>query len=288
MGEIKIITDSGADLPKNLVEQYNIDVIPLLVYLGEQEYLDGETIQPVEIFNGMREGKVYKTAQVPASVFREKFTEYAERKENCIYIAFSSELSGTCRTAQMVKSEILNDYPDFELEIIDSKCASLGFGMVVLKAAKMAKEGASKSDILHAVQFYSQHMEHIFTVDNLEYLYRGGRVSRASAFIGSLLNIKPVLNVEDGKLIPIDKVRSRKKAISRMVEIMKERGADLPNQIIGISHGDDPEGVHALRQMIEESFGCREFLINTIGSAIGAHSGPGTLALFFLNEKAPL
>lgn len=281
---VKIITDSAADLPKELLKQQGIDVLPLLVYLGEQEYRDGETMNPKEMFQGMREGKVYKTAQVPLQVFRDKFLACAERDETCVYVAFSSGLSGTYQSAVLARNEILEDYPDFKLEVIDTKCASMGFGLVVLQAAKLALEGRSQEEIVEAVRFHALHMEHIFTVDNLEYLYRGGRVSRTAAFIGSLLNIKPVLHVDDGKLIPIEKLRGRRKVLDRMVAIMSERGVKQDAQVIGISHGDDLEAAESLRDMIKERFGSREFIISQIGGAVGAHSGPGTLALFFLNQ----
>lgn len=281
---VKIITDSAADLPRELVEQYGIEVLPLMVYLGEQEYRDGETMNPKEMFKGMREGKVYKTAQVPLQVFRERFLICAEQDIECVYVAFSSGLSGTYQSAVLAKNEILEDYPDCRLEVIDTKCASMGFGLVVLHAAQLAAEGKTRQEIVEAVEFHAEHMEHIFTVDNLEYLYRGGRVSRTAAFIGSLLNIKPVLHVDDGKLIPIEKLRGRRKVLDRMVAIMEERGVSQGNQVIGISHGDDLEAAETLRDMIRERFGSQDFVISLIGGAVGAHSGPGTLALFFLNR----
>jgi DegV family protein with EDD domain len=280
---IKIITDSGADLPKEIIKKYNIEYIPLIVYLGDEEYLDGQTIEPKEIYDGMRQEKVYKTAQVPYQTFKDLFQKFAQNKESCIYIAFSSGLSGTYQSAVMAKNEILEEYPDFELDIIDSKCATLGFGLGVQKAAQLAQEQKSKQEILDTINHYKNHMEHIFTVDNLEYLYRGGRVSKTAAFVGGLLNIKPILDVEDGKLVPIEKVRGRKKLLKRMIEIIGERGVDLSNQVIGISHGDDAEGAKQIIEMLKESYGCKEFVINMIGGAIGAHSGPGTLAVFFLN-----
>ena len=128
-------------------------------------------------------------------------------------------------------------------------------------------------------------MEHIFTVDDLQYLARGGRVSKTAAFVGGVLNIKPLLHVEDGKLIPIEKVRGRKKVLKRMIELMQERGADVQNQLIGISHGDDEQTALELKAMIEETFGCKQFFISEIGCTIGAHAGPGTIALFFLNKQ---
>lgn len=285
---VRIITDSACDLPKNIIDEYDIHVIPILVYLEDKEYLDGETLDPIELYNNMRNGKVYKTAQIPPATFKEVFLEYAKKNESVIYVAFSSGLSGTYQSALMAKNEVLEEYPDFDLEVIDTKCASVGFGLVVYKAAQMAKEGKSKEEIVNIVNFYSQHMEHIFTVDDLEYLYRGGRVSRTAAFVGSLLNIKPILDVEDGKLVPIEKVRGRKKVLKRMIEIMEERGVDLSNQVIGINHGDDLEGAKKLEDMIRERFGCKEFIVNIVGCAIGAHSGPGTLSVFFLNEKPPM
>lgn len=284
---VKIITDSAADLPKELVAQLGIEALPLMVYLDNEEYRDGETMNPREMFQGMREGKVYKTAQVPLQIFREVFQRHAQNGDTCIYVAFSSALSGTYQSAVLAKNEIMEDYPDTQLTVIDTKCASMGFGLVVLKAAELAAQGRSVEEILEAIRFHALHMEHIFTVDNLEYLYRGGRVSKTAAFIGGLLNIKPVLHVEDGKLIPIEKLRGRRKVLDRMVAIMADRGTSLDQQVIGISHGDDIETAENLRELIRERFGCKEFIISQIGGAVGAHSGPGTIALFFLNQLNP-
>lgn len=280
---IRILTDSGCDLPKEIIEKYNIDVLPLTVCLGENEYLDSVTITPKEVYDNMREGKVYKTSQVPPSKFKEVFLNYAENGDTCIYIGFSSGLTGTFQSAIIARDDVLESYLNFDLYMIDTKCASIGFGLVVYKAAIMLSEGKTKEEILENIKFNSKHMEHIFTVDSLEYLFRGGRVSRTSAFIGDLLNIRPILDVEDGKLIPIEKVRGRKKSLKRIVDIAGERGVNLQNQIIGISHGDCLEEAEKLKEMLEEKYGCKSFLINTVGAVIGAHSGPGTIALFFLN-----
>lgn len=151
--------------------------------------------------------------------------------------------------------------------------------------ARLAKEGKSKEEIMDDAQKRALHMEHIFTVDDLEYLKRGGRVSKTAAFVGTLLNIKPILHVEDGKLIPLEKMRGTKKLLGRMVELMEERGDNFENQVIGISHGDDLERAEALAKMIKDKFGVKEVVIEYVGSAIGRHSGPGTLALFFLNKS---
>ncbi|MBJ8096896.1 DegV family protein [Bacillus cereus group sp. N11] len=282
---VKIITDSAADLPVELLQAYDIDLIPLRVYdEAETEYLDGVTLESVTLLQKMREGAVYRTSLPSLETFQEKFISYAKEGNPCIYLAFSSELSGTYQSSIVIKEEVKETYADLDLEIIDTKCASLGQGLVVLEAAKMAKDGASKEDILKRVAFLMNHMEHIFTVADLQYLVRGGRLSKVAGFIGGLLNIKPILNVEEGKLVPLEKVRGKKKVLGRIVDIMEERGKDLKAQTIGMTHGDDLETAEALKALITERFGCEVFIVNTIGAAIGAHTGPGVITLFFLNE----
>ncbi|WP_088292049.1 DegV family protein [Bacillus mycoides] len=282
---VKIITDSAADLPVELLQAYDIDLIPLRVYdEAETEYLDGVTLKSVTLLQKMREGAVYRTSLPSLETFQEKFVSYAKEGNPCIYLAFSSELSGTYQSSVLIKEEVKETYTDLDLEIIDTKCASLGQGIVVLEAAKMAKEGASKEEILNRVAFLMNHMEHIFTVADLQYLVRGGRLSKVAGFIGGLLNIKPILNVDEGKLVPLEKVRGKKKVLSRIVDIMEERGKDLKGQTIGMTHGDDLETAEALKALITERFACEVFIVNTIGAAIGAHTGPGALTLFFLNE----
>ncbi|MEF7654791.1 DegV family protein [Bacillus thuringiensis] len=282
---VKIITDSAADLPVELLQAYDIDLIPLRVYdEAETEYLDGVTLESVTLLQKMREGAVYRTSLPSLETFQEKFVSYAKEGNPCIYLAFSSELSGTYQSSVVIKEEVKETYTNLDLEIIDTKCASLGQGLVVLEAAKMAKDGASKEDILKRVDFLMNHMEHIFTVADLQYLVRGGRLSKVAGFIGGLLNIKPILNVEEGKLVPLEKVRGKKKVLSRIVDIMEERGKELKGQTIGMTHGDDLETAEALKALITERFGCEVFIVNTIGAAIGAHTGPGVITLFFLNE----
>ncbi|RBP44815.1 DegV family protein [Garciella nitratireducens] len=284
---IKIIVDSGADLPLEIAQKYNIDILPLSVNLEGKEYLDGVSILSKDLYENMRKGSVYKTAQIPFQTFKESFIKYARLGQQCIYIAFSSGLSGTYHTAIMAKNEILEEYPDFDLDIIDTKAASFGCGLIAYYAAQMIEKGKNKEEVVEAIHFYANHMQHIFTVDSLEYLFRGGRVSRTSAIVGGLLNIKPILHVEDGKLVPLEKMRGRKKLLSRMLDLMEERGVDLSNQIIGISHGDNLEMAESFKKEIQKRFHCKEIIITMIGAAIGAHAGPGTIALFFLDEKIP-
>ena len=281
---IRILADSACDIPKSYLEENDVELIPLKVMFKEDEYDDMVTIDSKQIFDAMKEGEVVKTSQASPEHFKRIFTEIAHNNETAIYIAFSSELSGTYQTSMLMRNDVLEEYPNLDITIIDSKAASLGLGLIVKKAVESAKAGASKEQLIEEIQHNCAHMEHIFTVDNLDYLARGGRVSRASAFVGGLLNIKPLLHMEEGKLIPIEKIRGRKKVLRRMVEIMKERGVALDSQEIAISHGDDEETAHALKEMIQQETGNQNIYIHSIGSAIGAHSGPGTIALFFLDD----
>ncbi|OIK05448.1 fatty acid-binding protein DegV, partial [Bacillus sp. MUM 116] len=222
---VKILADSACDLPLNFYDEKNITLIPLKVHVNGQEFEDVKTIDPKTVYDAIRNGSVPKTSQASPLLFEEIFTKMAENNEVGIYIAFSSQLSGTYSTAVMILDQVKEKYPNFDLTIVDTKCASLGQGLIVMDAAKLSANNFSKEEILEDVVFKSQHMEHLFTVEDLDYLAKGGRVSKASAFLGGLLNIKPVLNVEDGKLVPIEKIRGKKKVLRRLIELMKERGS---------------------------------------------------------------
>lgn len=281
---IRLLADSASDLPTSFYEENDVTLIPLRVLVDDEEYEDLVTIQPKDVFQQIRNGKMPKTSQASPLLFQQIFTEIAKSGDKGIYVTFSSELSGTYQTAVMIKDQVKDEYPELDLTIIDSKCASLGYGLIVKEAAALQKEGASADRIISHIKHKCLHMEHLFTVDDLDYLAKGGRVSRASAFLGGLLNVKPLLHVEDGKLVPIEKIRSRKKVLKRILDLMEERGENLDQQVLAISHGDDEELAQEMKQMIQERFNPKEIYINIIGSAVGSHAGPGTLAIFFSNE----
>ncbi|MCM3733767.1 DegV family protein [Fictibacillus nanhaiensis] len=280
---IHIITDTGSDLPKQLLDEYDITMLPLVVQLNNEEYLDRSNIEPKQLYTHMKDGAVPKTSQVPPALIKETLSSFAKNGKQAIYITLSSGISGTYQTAVLMKNEVLEEYPDAQIEVFDSQAASLGYGLMVYEAAKESKEGKTFNEIMQTLQHYQKHLESIFTVDDLEYLLRGGRVSKTAAVMGALLKIKPVLHMEDGKLFPLEKLRGKKKVLGRMVEIMKERAGSLDDITIGISHADDTETAQALKELIIEETGNRNILITMIGCAIGAHAGPGTIALFFLN-----
>lgn len=280
----QLIADSACDLPLQFFKDNDVTLLPLKVIIDGNEYDDILSIEPKEVYDAIRAGKMPKTSQVSPETFEQLFRKMAEKKQQGVYIAFSSELSGTYNTAVMIRDQIKEEYADFDLTIIDSKCASLGYGLVVMEALKLAKRGVSKEDLVERIQFHCKHMEHLFTVDDLNHLVRGGRLSKTSAFFGGLLNIKPLLNVEDGKLVPLEKIRGQKKVLKRMIEILKERGTGFDKQPIGISHADNIKTALELKQMITEELKAKEVFITQIGAVIGSHTGPGVVSIFFLNE----
>ncbi|MCM3386526.1 DegV family protein [Ureibacillus chungkukjangi] len=281
---MKIFADSGSDLPKEFFTENNVELFTLRVDLNNQQYDDILDIDPKVVYDAMREGAVPKTSQVSPEIFLNKFETLAKNDEEGIYIAFSSNLSGTYNTAVMIASQVRENYPNLKLKIIDTKCASLGHGLLVLEAVRLRDEGLPYEEIAQKITHMAEHMTQLFTVENLSYLAAGGRLSKSSAFIGGLLSIKPILHVEDGKLIPLEKIRGRKKAINRIIELMAERGGDFANKIVGISHGDDLEFAKEVQALIEDKLHPKAFEITMIGSSIGAHAGPGTIAIFFTDK----
>ncbi|WP_153732004.1 DegV family protein [Sporosarcina obsidiansis] len=281
---MKIFADSACDLPKSFFEEQEVELFPLSVLLNGKEYEDIVEIHSKEVFDAIRQGHQPKTSQASPDMLMKAWKDLAESGEDGIYIAFSSQLSGTYQTAVMTSDQVKEGNPSMNLVLIDSRCASLGYGLLVKEAVRLRKEGLNVREIERKIRAMASHMEHLFTVEDLDYLAKGGRVSKASAFFGGLLNIKPLLHVEGGKLVPIEKHRGRKKVFRRMIEMMEERGNHLEEQTIAISHGDDEATALEFKAMIEEVVQPKAIEIHQIGSVIGSHAGPGTIALFFLNK----
>ncbi len=283
-----IITDSATDLPKSIIEEFNLHVIPTPVVIDEVDYFDGDTILPENFYDILRAGTDVKTYHINEYMFTQAFEPYAQRKEEVIYFCFSTGIAGTFNAANLAKQDLLERYPDFKITIMDSKCASIGFGLGVYMALLMQRNGASKEQVLEAARYHFDHMEHVFTVETLEYLCKGGRISKMAAFAGGLIDLKPILEVtDDGALAAVEKVRGRQKSIRRIVEMVGERGKDFKDQTIGIVHGDCPDVAEEVRQMLMARYGCTSFITSYVGCAIGAHTGPGILGITFLDEKSP-
>lgn len=281
---MRLFADSASDLPKSFFDEGNVVLFPLRVHIGDEEFEDIRTVQSKKVFDAIRADIHPKTSQVSPDELLNAFEQLAKDGEEGFYIAFSSELSGTHNTAVMVAEQVREDYPDLKLTILDSKAASSGYGLLVKEAVKMRSAGEPLEIIIQKIRFLANHLESLFTVEDLDYMAKGGRISKGSAFVGGLLNIKPLLHVEDGKLVPIEKLRGRKKVLKRMVELIEERGNGLSEQTIAICHGDDLDFALLLKKDLEERFHPKAIEIDMIGSVIGAHTGPGTLGVFFFNK----
>ena len=282
--KIAIIADSTCDLPSEYLQEYQIEVFPFTVTFNNTDYLDGINLTTEELYQAMKEGHHPKTAQVNPMLMKESFLNHARKGEACIYVAFSGAMSGTYQTSLLMAAEVKGEYPDFEIEIIDSRAGSLASGLVILKAAQMARAGKDKDEIVRFITQQTRHMEHIFTVDSLETLYRGGRLNRTGLLIGNILNIKPVLHLENGRIGLLGMVRGKKRALEKILDLMEERCAQAKSQIIGIAHAADLDMALKLKALIEERFGFTDFIINMIGSVLGAHIGIGGIGVFFANE----
>lgn len=282
-----IVTDSSCNLPEELIDELELEVLPLVFMVDDtqyQSYLKGEVTDLKQFYTMMREGKVITTSLPNLSDAEDLFESIFKNGNDILYLGFSSGLSGTYEGMRTIGNTLAERYPDRTFVSVDTLAASVGQGLIVYYAAKKKQTGASLDEVAQWVTDNRLNLAHWFTVDDLMFLYRGGRVSRTAAFAGSLLNIKPVLHVDDeGLLIPMEKTRGRKKSIQALVSHMEETGnAPLKDQLIGISHGDCIEDVEYLQKLITEKFGVTNYLINYVDPVIGAHSGPGTLALFFL------
>lgn len=280
----KIITDSATDLPKEIIDKYQLHVIPTPVTINGTDYFDGKTIFPEEFYKIQAEGAEIKTYHINQFMFEENFRPYAQAGDEVLYICFSTGIAGTFNAANLAKEELLEEYPDFRIAIIDSKCASMGFGLAVEKLLRMQANGAPKETLIEAARFFCDNMEHIVTVDTLEYLYKGGRLSKTSAVLGGVLDLKPIIEVDDnGALVAIEKIRGRQKSLKRCVELVGERGVELEKQIIGIVHGNDKATCDKVKEMLMEEYHVKGIIESQVGCAIGAHTGPGIIGIVFLS-----
>jgi DegV family protein with EDD domain len=283
-----IITDSCSDLPLKYVNENNIPVISLTYNFRGKENEDdlGKTMEYKEFYDGVRSGEMPTTSQINVFTYTEEFKKHISQGKSIIYIGFSSALSGSVNSANLARQTLLDEYKDADISVIDSKCASMGQGLLVYYANEMLKKGQSKEEIVKWVEENKLRLNHWFTVEDLNHLKRGGRVSAATAFIGTILDIKPVLHVDDeGRLIPVTKVKGRKKSIRMLFDKMKERIQNPDGQVIFISHGDSIDDAKHLEKLILDEYKVKEVVMNYVGPVIGAHSGPGTIALFFMGDR---
>ena len=289
MSDYVLLTDSSADLTAGLVEELGVEVLPLSFHMGEKTYRnwpDDREIDPHDFYDRLRAGEMATTSAVNVSDYTEAVEPLLRAGKDVLVVAFSSGLSATCNSARIAAQELSEQYPDRKIYVVDSLCASLGQGLLVWYAARMKAEGKSMEEVRDWLEENKLHLCHWFTVDDLHFLKRGGRISAATAVLGSMLQIKPVLHVDDeGHLINMGKARGRGASLTALVDHMQETAIHPADQVVFISHGDCLADAEKVADDVKKRFGVKEVVINYVGPVIGAHSGPGTLALFFLGTK---
>ena len=281
----QIITDSCCDFTADMYQQLSLSVQPLTITYNGETFPDRNDDSLKEMYDGFRAGQSASTSAVNPDSWSGRMRSALERGEDALVLAFSSGLSTTYQSAVIAAEELKAEFPDRRILVSDTLCASLGQGLLVWYACRKRDSGASMDEVYQWVEDNKLHLCHWFTVDDLMYLKRGGRISSATALVGTMLNVKPILHVDDeGHLVSVSKSRGRKASIQALAQKVSELGAGYDNSTMFISHGDCREDAEFLASILKEKYGVKDVYINYVGAVIGSHSGPGTLALFFLGS----
>lgn len=278
---ITIVTDSTADLTLDMYRELGIKMVPLTVFFGESFYRDWVDIDPISFYQKLQNSaELPRTSQPSPDQFLEVFKEELEKGNEVISIHLSSKLSGTYNSACIAKQMIGSDkiYP------IDGKTASIGTGILAIMAKRLADEGKSAKEIVEIIEQKTKTIRHLFAVETLEYLKKGGRISPAKATLGNILNIKPILHIVDGAVEPFDKVRGMKRAVPRIIEVIKQKGLNLTGQLCGFSYAGSLDEAKEYVELIKKELSPGELIVTQIGSVIGTYVGPGTVAFIFFEE----
>jgi len=276
---VKIITDSTADLSKDLYQKYAIGMVPLTIRLGERTWLDFHDISPDEYYALLRKSKAFPTTSQPSPQdFIDAFTPFAEKGEPVLSIHISSKLSGTYQSAALARSH----FPEARIEVVDSLQASLGLGMIVLLCAEKASQGASFESLVDFARDLTRKVETYFSVDSLEHLRRGGRIGKAQALLGTLMKIKPLLKLAEGEVQPVEKIRTSERLMNRFVELVENAARGVSGLRLAVAESDNSEVMTCLLERLMKIPGLS--LVNRckLGGVITSHSGPGTLGISFL------
>lgn len=287
MRDYVITTDNNSDLPEEYYKEHGVGCTYLSYSMDGKNYTHGNFLPNHEFYEAMRKGSLPTTAQVNPDDARALIEPYLKEGKDVLHIAFSSGLSGTYNSARIAAEELAEEYPERSVKVIDSLSASLGQGLLVYLAQQRKEAGEDMDTVAEWVEENKKYMVHLFTVDDLFHLHRGGRVSKTTAIVGSMLNIKPILHVDgEGKLVNIGKSRGRKKALQELVNLMEEKLGRYKASChtIFISHGACEEDAKYVEKKVKEKYNIDTVLINYVGATIGAHSGPGTVALCFMGE----
>lgn len=275
---IKIITDTMCDVPEAYVKEYGIRVMPLTVHFGNDSYKDGVDISMEEFYSRLEESEnLPTTSQVPPIEFLDAFKEELNKGNEIICINGSGKMSGTYNSAVLAKAQLNTD----KISVIDSEGVTLGAGMLAIKAARLAEQGMSAAAIESEIRESVKKMRYFYIVDTLKNLQKGGRISLSAAVLGSLLSIKPIITVKDGKLELIDKARGIKKALYTTFDIIKDNAWSLEGKTVGINHTATPENFKLLEEYLTSEYNVKEVIRGEVGSVVATHAGRGAIALYF-------
>ncbi|WP_250861795.1 DegV family protein [Oceanirhabdus seepicola] len=281
---MKIIVDSTFDLPEEMIKQLEIDIIPLRVLIGDKEYYDKTDISVNEVYEAMKSGIMPKTSQPNLVQVRGLFQGYAEKNEDFVYISFSSKMSGTYQSAKLILDELKEEYQNVKMEVIDSKAGSQGIGLMVLGIHDRIKNGANFEEVIKVLDFYRENVEHFFNLTDLHWLSKGGRLSRGKAVVGSLMNIKPILRIEDGEIIHFKSVRGKKKATKEIIDEVLSLIPKRDFKYIGIGHSDDFGMATMIKETLKKEFPNKKYLLTDIGSVLTSHLGIGGTGILLMSE----
>ncbi|MCI9026720.1 MAG: DegV family protein [Lawsonibacter sp.] len=289
MSDFIILTDSSADLSAEMAQELDVQVIPLSFIMEGRTYRDfpdNREMDPHLFYEALRQGEEATTAAVNVGQYTEALEPLLQAGKDVLILAFSSGLSTTYNSSRLAVEELREKYPERKLYTVDTLCASLGQGLLVWYAAKARERGGTIEEVRDWVEDRKLNLCHQFTVDDLHFLKRGGRISAATALVGSVLQVKPVLHVDnEGHLVNIGKVRGRQAALKALVDRMEATAIDSGSLTVFISHGDCLEDAQTVAGMVKKRFGVQNISINYVGPVIGAHSGPGTVALFYIGTN---
>lgn len=286
MNEFVIVSDSTVDLPKEYLQSKQVPIISLSYIMDGVTYEEMDGLSHKEFFEKLRAGSLPTTSQINPEQAREALEPFAKEGKDILYIGFSSGLSGSYNSVRMAAEDLKEEYPDINIIAIDSLCACMGEGLLLYKALELKEHGMSMEEIAKWVEANKLHICHNVTVDDLNHLHRGGRISKTTAVVGSMIKIKPIIHMSDeGKLVVIGKERGRKKSLVSIVDHMEKQMQGYDNDIVMITHGDCIEDAEFVKKQVEERFGIHNVMINGIGSVIGSHTGAGVVAVFFMGDK---
>jgi DegV family protein with EDD domain len=278
---VRIITETTCDISLDTLEEWKVEILPMFITIDGEEYRDRYDISPTEFFEKLEQSQgLPTTAQITPNIYQEIMEDVRDQKQQALFLVFSSGLSGSYQSCLIAQETV-----GYEgIRVVDTKAACGGQGLIVYEIQKRVAQGMSLDELTETAIWMAEHIEHLVLVENLEMLRRGGRISGVAAFMGGVMNIKPIIHMVDGKLLPFDKIKGKKKAMRRMIQEMELRAKDLDKQKLFITHAANPQAAQLLTEELKREIGLTDISINEMGATIGSHTGKDAVILSFFSE----